>query len=77
MTGATFICGGDETPGPRDACPNALHDYPLPTGYTDASEVAYHRLYKRWSNVPLLRLRPIRLDPTPRRRCRSRGGPPH
>ena len=49
--GALYICGGDETPGPRDDCPNPVHDFPLPVGYVDASEVAYHRLYKRWHNV--------------------------
>ena len=51
MTGATFICGGDESPGPRDPCPDTLHDYPLPVGYVDRSEVAHRRLYKRWRNV--------------------------
>lgn len=46
-----FICGGDLRPGPRDTeCPNALHDWPLPSGYVDASEVAAHRLSKGWSN---------------------------
>jgi len=47
----TFICGGDERPGPRDACPNALHDYPLPAGYVDASVVAERRLRQRWRSA--------------------------
>jgi hypothetical protein len=47
----TFICGGDVTPGPRDSeCPNALHDWPLPTGYVDASMVAASRLSRGWGN---------------------------
>jgi hypothetical protein len=50
MTGAVYICGGDTHPGPRDACPDALHDYPLPTGYIEASDEASRRLSRRWSN---------------------------
>lgn len=46
-----FICGGDETPGPRDTdCLNPLHDHPLPSGYTDAAEVAARRLRRGWGN---------------------------
>ena len=45
-----FICGGDFTPEPRVECPNSLHDWPLPHGYVDASEVAASRLSRRWSN---------------------------
>jgi hypothetical protein len=48
--GVTFICGGDESPGPRDDCPNSVHDYPLPSGYNDAHEVAGRRLRRRWVN---------------------------
>lgn len=48
---AIYICGGDygrlET---RDACPNTLHDWPLPAGYVDACEVADARLRARWGN---------------------------
>lgn len=46
---AVYICGGDFRPGPRGDCPNVLHDYPLPAGYVDASEVAARRLRKRWT----------------------------
>lgn len=45
------ICGGDLTSGPRDDCPDELHDYPLPAGYTDASEAAARRLYKLWTQA--------------------------
>lgn len=46
-----FICGGDyEHIQPRSECPNPLHDYPLPYGYVEASEVAQARLSARWRN---------------------------
>jgi hypothetical protein len=47
--GAIYLCGGDLTSGPRDACPDPLHDFPLPAGYTDASEAADSRLRHRWT----------------------------
>jgi hypothetical protein len=51
MTGATYLCGGDETPGARGTdCPSALHDHPLPDGYVDASVVAGQRIGNGWSN---------------------------
>lgn len=51
MTYAILICGGDESPGPRDTdCPNAFHDHPLPTGYVDAAVVAARRLRRGWGN---------------------------
>ena len=50
MSGAIYICGGDFRPGPRDACPDDLHDWPLPAGYVDAAEVAQRRLNDGWSN---------------------------
>jgi len=51
MTGATYLCGGDETPGARGTdCPDAVHDHPLPDGYMDASVVAGRRLAQGWSN---------------------------
>lgn len=51
MTGATYLCGGDTTPGPRGTdCPDAAHDHPLPAGYVDAAEVAGQRLAAGWSN---------------------------
>jgi hypothetical protein len=31
-------------------CPNALHDWPLPTGYVAASDTADKRLAYRWRN---------------------------
>lgn len=46
-----FLCGGDTRPGPRETdCPNRLHDYPLPSGYVDASFEATRCLNNRWSN---------------------------
>jgi len=46
-----FICGGDETSGPRGTeRPDPLHDHPLPSGYIDASTVAGHRLRQGWGN---------------------------
>lgn len=48
---ATYICGGDETPGARGTdCPNLVHDHPLPNGYVDASLVAGRRLANGWRN---------------------------
>lgn len=43
-----FLCGGDETPGPRADCPNELHDWPLPAGYSDSHAVANRRLRNKW-----------------------------
>lgn len=46
-----FICGGDYGRlQARGDCPDPLHDWPLPEGYVDASEVAAARLRGRWSN---------------------------
>jgi hypothetical protein len=45
------LCGGDYQPGPRDACPDPLHDYPLPSGYNDAAEAAGRRFRKGWSQT--------------------------
>lgn len=45
-----ILCGGDLTPGPRDPCPNTLHDWPLPAGYVDAHEAAASRLYRGWKS---------------------------
>lgn len=50
MSGATYICGDGPTEK-RSECPNALHDYPLPSAYVGASEEATRRLGSRWSNV--------------------------
>jgi len=47
---AVYICGGDDRPGPRDTCPNTLHDWPLPAGYTDAAQAAGSRLRRGWVN---------------------------
>lgn len=51
MSGAVYLCGGDTRPGPRGtACPNSLHDHPLPAGYGDAHAEAGRRLATRWLN---------------------------
>lgn len=48
---AIYICGGDfDRLQDRATCPNTLHDYPLPAGYVDASEVADARIAARWGN---------------------------
>ena len=53
VRGPVFICGGDVGTAHRrsDDCPNTLHDWPLPIGYTDADIEAHWRLRNRWSNV--------------------------
>ncbi|WP_155289246.1 hypothetical protein [Rhodococcoides fascians] len=48
---AVHICGGDTRPGSRDKCRNTLHDWPLPSGYVDASEMAMSRLAQGWANI--------------------------
>lgn len=48
---AVYICGGETRPGPRDECVNGLHDWPLPSGYVDAAEMAGSRLSHGWDNV--------------------------
>lgn len=68
MSGAVYLCGGNLAPGPRDECPDALHDWPLPSGYIDAADVASSRLSRGWANVrcPNCRLygwRPGRIRP--------------
>lgn len=46
-----FVCGGNyERLQARSGCPNVLHDFPLPDGYVEASEVADARLRARWRN---------------------------
>lgn len=51
MKGKVIICGLDETPGPREEeCENRIHNYPLPSGYTSAFEVAGRRLRRGWKN---------------------------
>lgn len=48
---AVYLCGGDMRPGPRETdCPDALHDFPLPSGYVDASAEADSRLSRGWGN---------------------------
>lgn len=52
MRGAVYICGGDfDRLEQRSTCPDALHDFPLPEGYTDAAEVAASRLNHGWRNA--------------------------
>lgn len=46
-----YICGGNyKNLQKREECPDPLHDWPLPHGYVEASEVAGARLGARWSN---------------------------
>jgi hypothetical protein len=52
MTYRIYLCGGDMRPGPRETdCPDLLHDFPLPSGYIEASEEAGSRLSRGWSNT--------------------------
>lgn len=47
-----YLCGGDMRPGPRGTdCPDPLHDFPLPSGYNEASEEANSRLNRGWNNT--------------------------
>lgn len=49
---AVTICGGDYGQlDDRDPCPNVLHNWPLPVGYIDASEMAASRLAHGWANL--------------------------
>ena len=66
---ARIILCGSSRPGPRDPCPDPVHDWPEPGGYVSASEVAGARLRRGWHNVPcgqcdLYGWRPGRIDPT-------------
>ena len=46
-----YLCGGDYGRlDPREPCPNALHDWPLPSGYVDAGMVAGARIAAGWGN---------------------------
>lgn len=48
---AIYICGGDTHHlDDREPCPDPLHDWPLPIGYVDASNMAESRLSHGWSN---------------------------
>lgn len=47
-----YVCGGAyHLLDAREVCPNPLHDWPLPSGYVEASEMADSRLSQGWSNV--------------------------
>lgn len=46
-----FLCGGDRRLQARSACPQAVHDWPLPADYVDAGDTAQRRLRKGWKNV--------------------------
>lgn len=48
---AVYICGGDAQPQERSACPDPLHDWPLPEGFGVAPEVAARRLRNGWKNL--------------------------
>ena len=50
VTRSVVLCFEDFTPGPRDECPDRLHDHPLPFGYGEADEVAQRRLRQGWRN---------------------------
>lgn len=51
MAGAVYLCGGDFRPSKRAECPNQLHDWPLPSGYVGAAEVAERRIRNGWKNI--------------------------
>ena len=51
MAEPVYVCGGYERPGPRDECPEHLHDWPLPFGWVEASEAAAIRLFLGWTQV--------------------------
>lgn len=50
MRGALYVCGGSDRLEERAACPDPLHDHPLPEGYLDATERAQDRLGQGWRN---------------------------
>ena len=59
MTRKTFnkiyLCGGNYALlDKRSDCPNALHDWPLPNGYSEAVDVASARLLNGWRNQKCL-----------------------
>lgn len=66
----TYLCGGDYRPGPRDTCPDPVHDWPEPSGYVDSFEVASSRANRGWVSVRcpsgcgIYGWRPGRIDPT-------------
>ena len=45
-----IICGVDGPPEERRPCPNPIHNYPLPSSYVGAPEVAERRLRNGWRN---------------------------
>lgn len=46
-----YICGGNYSLlQQRVSCPNTLHDWPLPDGYSDAHDVANARIANRWDS---------------------------
>jgi len=45
-----FICGGDFILQPRSDCPNYVHNWPLASGYVDASDMAERRIRTGWTN---------------------------
>lgn len=47
----TILCVANDEAGPRGTdCPSVLHNWPLPSGYTDAAENAARRLRTGWVN---------------------------
>lgn len=42
------VCGDDDRLEDRPACPNRLHDHPLPAGYTQAGMEAAPRINNHW-----------------------------
>ena len=73
---AVYLCGGDFTPGPREECSHSVHDWPLPSGYVDAADVASVRLRRGWANLQCPRCglygwAPGRIDPKTDRRVEA------
>jgi hypothetical protein len=50
-----IVCVPDDTPGPRDACPDPLHDHPMPSGYVAFFEEANRRGAAGWRSRRCLR----------------------
>lgn len=49
---AIYVCGGNlDALEPRSECLDPIHDWPLPSSYVDACEMADSRLAQGWRNA--------------------------